>query len=104
METALALNDYPLLRAILARAFARAGQLTNARVTLDNASASGQYQSSYYAAQAWLALGERDEAGRLLEQAYADREWHLIFVRLDPGLDDIREHPAYRRVIAGMAF
>ena len=104
LETTVALNDYPLLRTVLARAYARAGREREARAMIAQIGSADRYFSAYYLAQAWAALGHLDEAGRLLLKACDDREWHLIFLRSDPGIDDLRGHPAYRAVVDRMNF
>ena len=39
------------------------------------------------------ALGDRDEAFRQLERAYADRSAGLIYLHLDPMYDSLRDDP-----------
>ena len=104
LETAVALNDYPLLRTVLASAYARAGREPEARAALADLASSDRHLSSYILVHARLALGEIDEAARLLTRACDDREWLLIFVRVDPGVDELRTHPVYREVVDRIAF
>ena len=104
LETTIALNDFPLLRTVLARAYARAGREGDARMTLERVGSSGEFLSAYYLAQARSALDEPEEAGRLLLDACEGRDWHLIFLRADPGLDELRSGSAYRDVADRMVF
>jgi Flp pilus assembly protein TadD len=104
LETAVALNDYPLLRSVLARGYARAGRQPDARRLLAEIASSDRYAAAYYLAQVWSALGDDDEAGRSLEKSCDAREWHLIFLRADPGMDDLRGHAAYARVVTRVGF
>lgn len=104
IETAVALNDYPLLRTVLAQAYARAARAHEGHTVLAAVCSSAEHISPYYLAQARLAPGEHDQAGHLLLESVEAREWHLIFVRVAPGLDGLRGHPAYREVAARIAF
>ncbi len=104
LETAFALNELQFLRVVMARAHARAGRTREARTMLAEAVSSGQHVLSYFLAQARSAVGDVEEAGRLLVKSCVDREWILIFLRLDPAMDELRGHPAYREVVDRMAF
>jgi hypothetical protein len=103
-EMALALNDYTVLGAVIARVHAATGRDQKARAMLADAETSGRYYSPYYLSHAWAALGATDEAGRQLEQSFEDREWHLLFMREDTALDSLRDHPTYDSVMDRIGF
>jgi len=80
--------------ALLARALALTGEREEARALLARALAA-PYVPSYEVAKAYLALGERAEAFRWLERAYADRVHSLVFLRIDPQFRELRGDPAF---------
>ena len=51
-----------------------------------------------------LGLEEYDEALNLLEQAYDERSWFLIFIQIEPWYDPIRSQPRFRDLISKMKF
>jgi serine/threonine protein kinase/lipoprotein NlpI len=88
-------------RADLAHAFATAGRETDARRTLaelDEISKT-RYVSPYYVAAVHLALGDRDRAFELLEEAYGERSHGLTFLKVDPNLDDVRSDPRFADLV-----
>jgi hypothetical protein len=51
-------------------------------------------------ARVHAALGERDEAFKLLREAVDERDTSLIWVKLDPTLDNLRADPRFAEVLA----
>jgi hypothetical protein len=49
-----------------------------------------------------LALGDRDRALELIEQAERDRNIEPVVLQLDERLDPLRSEPRYRRVVERM--
>jgi tetratricopeptide (TPR) repeat protein len=89
-----------LARLMLAAAHARAGDPAQARsllLQLDN-SAQG-YVSPYFRAIAALALGEREAALGLLENALADRNSFLVLSGLEPLFVELHGEPRFLRVV-----
>mgnify|MGYP000994543725 CR=1 FL=1 len=48
------------------------------------------------------ALGNRREALRLLETAYEQREEELVFLKVDPRMDPLRDEPQFRTLLSRM--
>lgn len=90
------LEDSPLAQIILAQAYGYNGQKDEVRPLLEAAAKSGVYTCPYESAIGYLTLGETDTAMALLEQAYDKRSNCLVFLRVDPRLQPIREHPRHR--------
>ena len=51
-----------------------------------------------------VGLGEKQQALDLLERAYAQRSWELVFMQVEPWLDDLREEPRFIRLQEKMGF
>ena len=74
---------------------ARAGRRDEARALLAEllSEASRHEVSGYYIAKIHAALGEREEAFRWLERAYAARDPNLSMLAVDPQLAELRGDP-----------
>jgi len=51
-----------------------------------------------------IGIGEYDEAIRLLEQAYEEKSWFLIFMQIEPWLDPIRDDERFDQIMHAMNF
>ncbi len=49
-------------------------------------------------------LGEYDEAMDWLERAYDAREYALVYLKVQPGLDSLRQHPRFQDLMRRMNF
>jgi len=72
-----------------ARAFLNA---RNAELTVD----------LVYAASAYAALGEMDDAFRLLQQAVAERQYSVLQLGLTPSSDPLRSDPRFREILSAI--
>ena len=59
----------------------------------------GQYQPPLANARYAIVSGEYDEALSLLEAAVAARQYELLWIRVDPKYDPIRDHPRFEAVV-----
>jgi TolB-like protein/DNA-binding winged helix-turn-helix (wHTH) protein/Tfp pilus assembly protein PilF len=87
----------PLMISALATASARSGNKDEAEKLLADliSGSKKQYVSPYYFALVYVGLGQRDKAIDLLEKAYADRSNGLVFLKVEPALDDLRSDPRF---------
>ena len=87
----------PLMTSALANAYARSGNKAEAERLLADLSAESkrQYVSPYYFAVVYVGLGKPEEAIDWLEKAYADRSNGLVFLKVEPELDDLRSNPRF---------
>ncbi len=71
---------------------ARAGRVAEARAIAEQTDdgAKARYFPPYYRAMLHAALGDRDVALALLEQAKHDGDWQLAWAPYDPGFDSLR--------------
>jgi len=89
----------------LGHAYAIAGRVARARAVLDSlrARAARSYVPSYWFALVYAGLGERDQAMQYLERAYQERSTVLAYVRIDPRLQSLRDHPRFVALVRSIA-
>jgi adenylate cyclase len=92
--------DATLLQPVLARSLALAGHAAEAQAALDQAEKAAPHLSSYQQATVHLALGRTARALDALERAGEERDPWLVWLKVDPMLDSVRDHPRMRRLLA----
>jgi TolB-like protein/DNA-binding winged helix-turn-helix (wHTH) protein/Tfp pilus assembly protein PilF len=87
----------PLMISALAHAYARAGNKEEAeKLLIDMVHQSKkQYVSPYYFAVVHVGLGENEKAMEWLEKAFTDRSNGLVFMKVEPELDNLRSSPRF---------
>jgi TolB-like protein/Tfp pilus assembly protein PilF len=87
----------PLMISALANAYARSGNKAEAEKLLTEliSLSNKQYVSPYYFAVVYVGLGEHEKALDCLEEAFADRSNGLVFLKVEPELDDLRSNPRF---------
>lgn len=96
LETGWRIEDaFPELLAVLAHAYAVAGQPGRARSLIEEVIERSQrdHVSAYHIATAYAGLGETDRAFAWLEKAYDERSFFLTWLQTDPALDPLRSDP-----------
>jgi tetratricopeptide (TPR) repeat protein len=85
-----------------AYAYARMGKPEEGRRILNSIegpSADDDYDNSYgsrvYLAAAYAWLGDKDKAFSLLEEAYAERDARMTYLKSEPSLDPLRSDPRF---------
>jgi len=58
-----------------------------------------RYVSAYAFATAYAGLGEKDQAFQWLERSNADRAWEILYVKVDPLLDNLRSDPRFPELV-----
>ena len=91
----------PLMRAALAHTYGAAGRAKEALQILDELTslAKKRYVAPYFFAGIHIGLGEYDRALDYLERAYEERSHWLIYLHLDPGMDDLRGHRHFQDLV-----
>ncbi len=86
-----------VLAAAFAYVHARGGREQEARRLLHelNGRAAVEHVSPYGIALVYLALGQNDQAFEELEKAYKARDPWLVFLKVNPLLDDLRSDPRF---------
>ncbi len=100
-EAGYRLDDNPLHESILAAAYARGGQKTDAEKVLADLKEKlkKRYSCSYEVGIAYVFLKRPDTAFQLFEKAYQDRSDCMPMLGVDPRLDEIRSDPRYRDLL-----
>jgi eukaryotic-like serine/threonine-protein kinase len=98
---AVDLNDDPFVLALLGQAYARAGQRKEADKILARLSeeAKSRYVHGYSFALMYLALGHKERAIDEMERAYRERGEDVIYINVDPMLDDLHGHPRFEALV-----
>jgi TolB-like protein/Tfp pilus assembly protein PilF len=55
--------------------------------------------SAFDAAQAWSQLGEPEKALDQLEKAFANRDYHVMYLKVHPNLDPLRTNPRFQDLL-----
>jgi TolB-like protein/DNA-binding winged helix-turn-helix (wHTH) protein len=98
LKTAVELSHgTPLMVSALAHAYACSGNRAQAERLLAELQGESkkQYVSPYYFALVYVGLGRNEQALDWLEQAFADRSNGLVFLKVEPELDQLRLNPRF---------
>jgi len=90
----------------LAHAYAMSGQTAKARQSLNDvlALAKSKYVDPYALGVVYAALGDKDEAFARLGQAYAERSFNMVDLKVDPELDSLRSDQRFQDLLRRMNF
>jgi eukaryotic-like serine/threonine-protein kinase len=105
-KRAVSLDEGPWTLSWLSYGYAVAGQRELARATLARVEelSHRSFVSGYELAVAHMALGEKDEAFRLLERAVQDRAESMVFIKVDPAFDPLRSDPRFKSILHQVGF
>jgi tetratricopeptide (TPR) repeat protein len=101
------LNDQSAVPPVeLAHALAISGQTAKARQTLSEvlALAKTRYVDPYELALVYAALGDKDEAFVRLGQAYTERSFNMINLKVDPEMDSLRSDQRFQDILRRMNY
>jgi TolB-like protein/DNA-binding winged helix-turn-helix (wHTH) protein/Tfp pilus assembly protein PilF len=93
--------------AALAHAYAAVGRRAEATKILRDMEARSKvsYVSPYTLATMFAGLGENDRALNLLEKAYQEKSWDLMwYLKADPRMDSLRSEPRFIALVQRMGF
>ena len=91
----------PLMRAALAQTFATAGAADKAIQIVGelNGLAKQRYVAPHFFAGIYIGLGEHDRAIEYLEKSCAEHCHWLIYLHIDPSVDDLRSDPRFQDLL-----
>lgn len=101
IQQALELSGRPSHKALLAYTLAAAGRTTEARALLRELvrPAPNSFVAPVDLAAVHVALGEADEAIRVLHRGVAERDEEMMYLKVDPRYDPLRADPRFARVV-----
>jgi TolB-like protein len=87
-------------------AYAHAGKRDDARIILERLSklSEHRYVMASQVALIYAAMQEKDEAFRWLETAYRERSAWMVYLNVDPRLDNLRSEPRFQDLLRRMNF
>jgi serine/threonine protein kinase/tetratricopeptide (TPR) repeat protein len=90
-----------LMRAALAHSYGKAGRRREAMQILDDLTklAKHKYVAPHFVAGIHIGLGENDRAIEYLEKSCEDHSHWLIYLHLDPSMDDLRNDPRFQDLL-----
>jgi DNA-binding winged helix-turn-helix (wHTH) protein/TolB-like protein/Tfp pilus assembly protein PilF len=94
-ERGAELDGSPVALIMLAQAYGYAGQKEKVIPLLEKAASAGTYTCPYESAAAYLSIDDKERAISLLDEAVEKRSNCLMFLRNDPRLEPIRQHPHF---------
>jgi tetratricopeptide (TPR) repeat protein len=108
LEQAVALSGHaPFIMAELARTYAVAGRRAEAEGMIaslvQGRSNGGPHLPAQYETYMYAALGDFDRAFASLDQAAAEREPNLLWARVDPRFDALRQDPRFADFLRRLA-
>jgi serine/threonine protein kinase/Tfp pilus assembly protein PilF len=91
----------PLMRAALAHSYGKAGRRKEALEILDDLTnlAKCKYVAPHFFAGIHIGLGENAGALEYLEKSYEDHSHWLIYLHIDPSMDDLRQDPRFQDLL-----
>jgi TolB-like protein/DNA-binding winged helix-turn-helix (wHTH) protein/Tfp pilus assembly protein PilF len=66
--------------------------------------AQHQYVSGFFFAEAYVGLGEKDQAITWLERAYEEHDQYMVYIASYPGFDPLHSEPRFQDLLRRMNF
>jgi len=100
-QKSIELNHDPFSLAMLGQAYARKGQVEEARKVLARLTeeAKSRYVSPYALAVILTALGDKAHAIDELERGYDEAGFYISLIKVDPLFDDLRGDPRFEALV-----
>jgi eukaryotic-like serine/threonine-protein kinase len=98
-QKALNIEESPSIQIALGRAFFLAGKRDATVAILEKLKTTEKYVSPTELAILYVALGEREKAFELFEKSYAERDFMLTTLKVEPGYDALRGDPRFQDLL-----
>jgi adenylate cyclase len=91
----------PLMKAALGRAYAKSQKKHEANEMLNelNELSKQHYVSAYEVATIYVALGNNEQALQLLEEAYAEHSFHLVYLNVSPQFKPVSSDRRFQNLV-----
>jgi DNA-binding winged helix-turn-helix (wHTH) protein/tetratricopeptide (TPR) repeat protein len=106
LRQALKLSGDPYVKGLLTQALAASGKRAEAKRLLSELikDSPTRYVQPFGVALAYLGLGQRDKTLEWLQKAFDDHTTTMVWARIDPELDQLRETPELKAMLSKMKF
>jgi TolB-like protein/Flp pilus assembly protein TadD len=98
-------KGHPWIKGLLGYAYAKAGQPAAARRVLEELkenAAKGRFGCAFAITRIHAALDEKEQAFEWLRKACDERDTFVVFIKVDPTMDNLREDPRFAQVLKDM--
>ncbi len=97
-------NSHPV--AFLGYALAKSSRQTEARVLVEELvkASTERYVSAYNIAMIYNGLDEREKALEWLEQAYKNRDQKMVFLKVEPKWNNLRDEARFQNLLRRVGF
>jgi len=97
---------HPRVLGVLAGIYGQQGRKREAGELIDEIkkTARNQYVSGWFFAQAYVGLGQKDQAIAWLERAYEEHDQWMVYVASNPFLDPLHSEPRFQALLSRMNF
>lgn len=101
-----ALREWPVLMTARGFTYAKMGKRDEARAVLREMQqlSSRRFVTAYGMALVYAGLGEKDDAFAWLQKAFDERSHWLVWLRLDPRWDSLRDDPRFDALVRRMNY
>ena len=91
----------PIMRAALAHTYGKSGKSNEALKILNDLTelSKHKYVAPHFFAGIHIGLGENDRAVECLEKSYEEHSHWLIYLHIDPSMDDLRNDPRFQDLL-----
>jgi TolB-like protein len=96
----------PYVLVTAATIYGLAGRKDEAEKLIDEGRemARHQYVSGFFLAEAYIGLGQKDQAITWLERGYEDHDQWMVYIASYPGLDPLHSEPRFQALLSRMNF
>lgn len=106
-KKAAGFSGHPISGLAVAYAYASQGNTSEAKKILDSLRTLKKtqfYISPYWIGIVYMSLGDFDKAFEWLNKAYDEHDGSMVFLKVEPALEKIRNDPRYKELLKKMGF
>lgn len=103
-QTSIKLEETTSALIYLGRLYALIGRRSEATAILNKLNATEKYVSPTELSILYAALGDKEKAFASLEKAYAERDFQLTDLKVEPGYDALRDDSRFADLLRRVGF